>query len=236
MGRDKNSGFGAGLDGPGSRRSFLKLSGAAAVTATVLGVELNLSEAFAQRGAAMAGAAVDLGTGDFAVLNYAYALEQLEAAFYTQVVDTPYRGMTKYELEVLTDLRDHEVAHREFLRNALSFARIPDLQVDFSRVNFGNRQSVLTTARTFEDLGVSAYNGAGQLLQSPQFLAAAGSIVSVEARHAAIIRDILSPLSASFAGNDVVDAAGLDVARLPSQVLPLAAPFVVTPISARQLP
>jgi hypothetical protein len=95
---------------------------------------------------------------------------------------------------------------------------------------------VLTTARTFEDLGVSAYNGAGQLLSNPQFLAAAGTIVSVEARHAAIIRDILNPLSPAFAGNDVVDAAGLDVARVPSQVLPLAAPFIATPVSARQLP
>lgn len=219
-----------------SRRSLLQGAAAAATTATVAGVELNLNKAFAQRGAAIVGGAVDLGSGDFAVLNYAYALEQLEAAFYTQAVANPYRGINRYEMAVLTDLRDHEVAHREFLRSALGFNRIPDLQVDFSRVNFANRQSVLTTARTFEDLGVSAYNGAGQLLRNPQFLAAAGSIVSVEARHAAIIRDILNPLSPAFAGNDVVDAAGLDVARLPSQVLPLAAPFILTPISARQLP
>lgn len=219
-----------------SRRSLLQGAAAAATTATVAGVELNLNKAFAQRGAAIVGGAVDLGSGDFAVLNYAYALEQLEAAFYTQAVANPYRGINRYEMAVLTDLRDHEVAHREFLRSALGFNRIPDLQVDFSRVNFANRQSVLTTARTFEDLGVSAYNGAGQLLRNPQFLAAAGSIVSVEARHAAIIRDILNPLSPAFAGNDVVDAAGLDVARLPSQVLPLAAPFILTPVSARQLP
>jgi hypothetical protein len=202
----------------------------------VLGVELDLSKAYAQRGATVVGGAVDLGSGDFAVLNYAFALEQLEAAFYTQVVASPYRGMNRYEMEVLTDLRDHEVAHREFFRNALGFNRIPDLQVDFSRVNFASRQSVLTTARTFEDLGVSAYNGAGQLLSNPQFLAAAGTIVSVEARHAAIIRDIINPLSPAFAGNDVVDAAGLDVARLPSQVLPLADPFIVTPVTASQLP
>ncbi|MCY7357249.1 MAG: ferritin-like domain-containing protein, partial [Rudanella sp.] len=35
---------------------------------------------------------VDLGTGDVGILNYAYALEQLEAAFYTQVIATPYTG------------------------------------------------------------------------------------------------------------------------------------------------
>lgn len=219
-----------------SRRSLLKRGATFVSVLVVSGVELNLNEAFAQRSASVAGGAVDLGAGDIGVLNYAYALEQLEAAFYTQVLDRPYRGMNAYEQGVLGDLRDHEISHREFLKGALGSARIPDLQVNFSRVNFDNRQSVLTTARTFEDLGVSAYNGAGQLLRSPQYLAAAGSIVSIEARHAAIIRDMLQPLSAAFAGNDVVDAAGLDVARLPSQVLPLAAPFIRTPVSASQLP
>lgn len=203
--------------------------------AVVSGVELNLNEAFAQRGAAMAGA-VDLGSGDFAVLNYAYALEQLEAAFYTVVLERPYAGMNSYEAQVLTGIRDHEIAHREFFRNALGSNAIPDLQVDFRRVSFGSRQSVLTTARTFEDLGVSAYNGAGGLISNPQYLAAAGTIVSVEARHAALIRDLLNPLSTAFAGDDVVNRAGLDVARSPSQVLPKAAPFVLTPISASQLP
>lgn len=217
------------------RRHFLKLT-SAAVAATGLGFTFNLDKAFAQRGARIAGNAVDLGSGDFAALNYAYALEQLEAAFYSQAVDQQYRGMNDYEFQVLTDLRDHEISHREFFRGQLGGNAIPDLQVDFSRVKFTNRQSVLTTARTFEDLGVSAYNGAGALIQNPQYLAAAGSIVSVEARHAAIIRDLLNPLGAAFAGNDVVDAAGLDVARLPSQVLPKAAPFVVTPVSASQLP
>ena len=217
-----------------SRRSVLKIGGAASAVAAFF--SLDTGQAFAQQGASVAGGAVDLGSGDFAVLNYAFALEQLEAAFYTQVVGAPYRGMNSYEQQALTEIRNHEVAHREFLRGALGANGIPDLQVDFSRIDFNNRRSVLMTARTFEDLGVSAYNGAGQLLRDPQYLAAAGSIVSVEARHAAIIRDILSPLSTAFAGNDVVNSAGLDGARLPSQVLPKAAPFVATPISASQLP
>lgn len=217
-----------------SRRSVLRIGGTA--SAALAFFHLGMGQAFAQQDASVGGGAVDLGSGDFAVLNYAYALEQLEAAFYTQVLASPYRGINSYEQSVLSEIRDHEVAHREFLRGALGGNAIPDLQVNFSRINFNNRGSVLTTAKTFEDLGVSAYNGAGQLLRDPQYLAAAGSIVSVEARHAAIIRDILSPLSASFAGNDVVNSAGLDGARLPSQVLPKAAPFVATPISASQLP
>ena len=222
------------------RRSFLAWSSAAIVSALAFGFkfpELSISQAYAQRGAAAAGA-VDLGSGDLGVLNYAYALEQLEAAFYTQALATPYSGMNDYEKFVLTELRAHEVSHVEFFRTALGRNRIPDLEVNFKAVNFASRESVLTTSRTFEDLGVSAYNGAGQLLRNPAYLTAAGRIVSIEARHAAIIRDLIAPLDddAGFAGDDGIDANGLDVVRLPSQVLPLAAPFIVTPVTARQLP
>ena len=215
------------------RRSFLKLASMAGMAAVAFGVDvpgLRLNEAFAQSGA------VDLGGGDVGVLNYAYALEQLEAAFYTQVLATPYAGMNRYEHSVLSDIRGHEVAHRAFFAKALGRHRIPNLKPNFTAVNFADRTSVITTASTFEDLGVSAYNGGGAAIKNPQYLAAAGSIVSVEARHAAILRDIISPLSSNFAGWDVVNWSGLDVARLPSQVLPIAAPFIATPISGSQLP
>jgi hypothetical protein len=180
--------------------------------------------------------AADLGSGDVGILNYAYALEQLEAAFYTQVVANPYSGADAGELDALTDIRDHEVAHRDFLRKALGKARIPDLEVDFSKVDFSSRKSVLSTALTFENLGVNAYNGAGQLLSDAGHLAAAGTIVSVEARHAAAIADLLNPASAASVGRGAILAQGLDAAYLPSFVLPKVAPFVVTPVSANSLP
>ena len=69
------------------RRNLLKAAGVLAASTAFL--ELNLAQAFAQRGATLAGGTVDLGQGDFAVLNFAYALEQLEAAFYTQVLQRP---------------------------------------------------------------------------------------------------------------------------------------------------
>ena len=220
------------LQSKSSRRSILKWASAAAASAVVFGVDipgLRLHQAFAQTG-------VDLGAGDLGVLNYAYALEQLEAAFYTKVIASPYSGISRYEQVILRDIRDHEIAHREFFKKALGPNRIPDLQVNFSAVDFANRTSVLTTASTFEDLGVSAYNGGGAAIQNPKYLAAAGSIVSVEARHAATLRDLLNSLSPLFAGDDIVDSAGLDVARAPSQVLPIAAPFIATPVSASRLP
>lgn len=52
-------------------------------------------------------AAQSISAAAMSALNYAYALEQLEAAFYTQVVATPYQGMSGYERSVLHDIRDH---------------------------------------------------------------------------------------------------------------------------------
>lgn len=220
-----------------SRRKFLRFSGLAGASALLLG------------GAGLAGCSkdddgategVNLGSGDTGVLNYAYALEQLEAAFYTQVMATPYSGMSALESEYLKDIRDHEIAHREFFKAALGSNAIPGLQVDFSSVNFGSRDSVLGTAKAFEDLGVAAYNGAGKLLASADFLTLAGKIVSVEARHAALVRDLIS--NGSFADLNSLaplgadNPKGLDAALPPRDVLAVASPFIRTKINANNLP
>ncbi|MBC7477404.1 MAG: ferritin-like domain-containing protein [Pseudorhodobacter sp.] len=174
----------------------------------------------------------ELGKGDIGVLNYAYALEQLEAAFYTKVLAAEYKDMTADDRAILTDIRDHEVAHRDFLKKALADKAIGDLEVDFSAVDFTSRDAVLGTAKVFEDLGVAAYNGAGKLIENPDYLLAAGRIVSVEGRHAAVLRDMLQPDSVAFAGPEVVDKHGLDGALPPADVLKAAAPFIKTPIGA----
>lgn len=225
-----------------SRRRFLRYAGFTAVTATTI---LAACENATMEPSTMGGAgarvaadgSIDLGSGDVGILNYAYALEQLEYAFYAQVIATPYAGMSDMERMILTDIRNHEKAHRDFFKAALGGAAIPSLNANFGGINFGDRNSVLTTARTFEDLGVSAYNGAGKLLSDGNNLSTAGKIVSVEARHAAIIRELLSPFSTSFAGDDVVTSdTGLDVVNMPGTVLAAAQPFVVERITASNLP
>ena len=180
---------------------------------------------------------VNFGTGDVGVLNYAYALEQLEAAFYTTVVGAFYAGATADEQQVLTEIRDHEVIHRDFLKTALGADAIPDLEFDFTSVDFTNRSHVLDAAIQFENLGVSAYNGAGFLLENPDFLTTAGKIVSVEARHAAVLALLQNPNSDAFANDFTVDPdTGLDQYAIPSQVLGQADTFIVTAIDASQLP
>lgn len=176
------------------------------------------------------GQKVDLGSGDTGIMNYAYALEQLEAAFYTRVMKTPYPGMSADERQVLTDIRDHEIVHREFFKRALGSQAIPALEPDFGKIKFDDRKSVLNTAKTFEALGVSAYNGAGQLIKDPNVLLVAGKIVSVEARHTAAIHDLLEPRSESFADTP------LDGEKDPDFVLKAAGLFIKTKISADNLP
>lgn len=210
-----------------SRRRLLKWTGASAGIAVAGAILPNFGIS--------AALAADLGEGDVGVLNYAYALEQLEAAFYTMVIDSPFEGMTEEETDWLTDIRDHEVEHRDFLKEALGEDAIPDLEVDFSAVDFTDRHSVLMTAQTFEDLGVAAYNGAGKLIENVDYLAEAGRIVSVEARHAAAIRDMINMNSVAFAGDDVVDENGLDVAKEPAEVLAAADPFITTEVTAMSL-
>ena len=225
-----------------SRRRFLRYAGFTAVTATTIlaACENATMEPSTTGGAGARVAAdgsIDLGSGDVGILNYAYALEQLEYAFYVQVIATPYAGMNAMERSILTDIRNHEKVHRDFLRAALGGAAIPALNANFGAINFGDRNSVLTTARTFEDLGVSAYNGAGKLLSDGNNLSTAGKIVSVEARHAAVIRELLSPFTTSFAGDDVVTTdTALDVVNMPGTVLAAAQPFIVERITANNLP
>lgn len=165
---------------------------------------------------------INLGTGDIGIGNYAFLLEQLEADFYTRVVSSGFfTGATQQERQLLTDIRDHEIIHRELFRSFLGTNAIPVItNFDFSLVNFTNRDSVLTISQIFEDTGVSAYNGAGQHLTSTNLLVLAGKIVSVEARHAAAIRELRIPRTGWFAPE------GLDEINDFRTVLNLVAPFL----------
>ncbi|WBO83384.1 ferritin-like domain-containing protein [Hymenobacter yonginensis] len=181
---------------------------------------------------------VNVGSGSVGVLNYAYALEQLEAAFYTSLrTGTYYTGLAgnSAEKQILDDLYYHEVIHREFFKAALgrdaASSKIKDnLEPDFSKINFNDRTSVLGAAKSFEDLGVAAYNGAGRFIGTDNsglnYLVAAGKIVSVEARHAAIIRDLIS--EGSFIDSDVVRTGenGLEISKSPSEVVAVANTFL----------
>ncbi|MGA8854818.1 MAG: ferritin-like domain-containing protein [Christiangramia sp.] len=182
----------------------------------------------------------DLGATDVGVFNYAYALEQLEADFYTKAVESFYSDPMDVdgvsEEETLTDIRNHEVIHREFFKVAIQGLvddgtitqdqMLPELTFDWDGVvDFSSRQSVLETARLLEDTGVSAYNGAGDIITNGDYLLLAGKIVSVEARHASAIADLLEPNTTAFARDEVLVALtddgdpAYDKAQDPSAIL-----------------
>ncbi|KAA5531591.1 ferritin-like domain-containing protein [Paenimyroides baculatum] len=215
-----------------NRRNFLKLSGVglALVGLTIVGCEDDINPIEDNN-------IFDLGKGDVGILNYAYALEQLEADFYTKVVNNFYSGISSKERQLFTDLYHHEVIHRDFFKAAIGAATtnlLPTLEFQYPNVDFNNRNSVLATAKALEDTGVAAYNGAGKYITNPDYLVIAGKIVSVEARHASAIRDLINPGSSDFSGDDVIDANGLDLAKEPKEIVMAAGGFIKTPFTWKE--
>ncbi|MDQ6736987.1 MAG: ferritin-like domain-containing protein [Gemmatimonadota bacterium] len=218
-----------------TRRGFLKMLGVGGTIVLAPGLfqACDSYNQVAPTGTTGGSASLNL-SNDIGILNYAYALEQLEAAFYTAVVGSAaFSSMTAEQKEVMNDLRNHEVIHREFLKAALGTSAIGALSFNSAAVasTLTSPAVILKNAEAFEDLGVSAYNGAGKYLKDAGYLTLAGKIVSVEARHAAAIRDIRdalggvtgTPAGTRFAGDDIIPAtgatAGLDVKLEPSAVL-----------------
>lgn len=233
-----------------SRRNFLRISG---ITLAGAGLVMAGCSSDDDKGAVdnqapgVRNGVFDLGGGDLGILTYAYALEQLEADFYTRVVNSNTFGSTfnSEEQAVLADLYKHEVIHREFFKTAISGAvsnqnqLLPNLEFDYGSLNFSNRSVVLATAQKLEDTGVAAYNGAGRYITTPDYLVLAGKIVSVEARHASAIRSLINPGTAAFAGDDVVTASnGLGQAVKPSGIIAAvsALDIIQTPFTAQFLP
>lgn len=181
-------------------------------------------------------------SNDTGILNYAYALEQLEAAYYTAALGSAgFAALSAPEKEVLQDLQKHEVIHREFFKQVLGTAAIREIGFNMTTVGAltANKDILLKTSQLLEDTGVAAYNGAGKYLTTPANLVVAGKIVSVEARHAAAIRDIRDGTNGRlFAGDDVVNAQGLDVKSEPATVLAAVASLNVltSPLSISAAP
>jgi hypothetical protein len=163
---------------------------------------------FLRRGARFAGSgtvALGLLTGtaragvaksDAAILNFALALEYLQASFYTEAERVgALRGALAEQARVVGS---HERAHVAAFRAVLGHAAIKEPHFDFHGVT-DSAKSFRATAVAFEDLAVGAYKEQLPSIRSDQYLAAAVSIHSVEARHAAWIRRLAGVVPASKA-------------------------------------
>ena len=131
------------------------------------------------------GALAQDGGGDVEILNFALTLEYLEADFYKQAAKLGLKG--DYQA-LAKDFGDHEQAHVDALTATIK--KLGGKPVKSPTFAFGmkSQKDFEKLAITLEDTGVSAYNGAAPMIESTEVLAAAGSIVQIEARHAAAMR------------------------------------------------
>lgn len=123
--------------------------------------------------------------GDLEILNFALTLEYLEADFYKKGLASSLSAEVK---KLATPFGEHEAEHVAALTKTITDLGGTPVESPTFKFPFTDEASFLELAQTLEDTGVSAYNGAAPLIESKDILGAAGSIVQIEARHAAAIR------------------------------------------------
>lgn len=161
-------------------------------------------------------------TDDLDILNYALTLELLENAFYRDGLDSLDEAAFEEANRPasvrpnLVDIGQHEADHVDFLTQTivgLGFEPVQEGTYDFGNA-FDDVDAFIETAAALENTGVQAYLGAAPAITDPTVLAAAGTIVTVEARHAAYLnlRVEDSPFPMSFdeplTRAEVLDIAG----------------------------
>jgi hypothetical protein len=179
---------------PVSRRKFMALSGGGAAMAAFLAAcgssdDSTSTMSTMGEGGSGGGETAQFGKGDVGILNYALTLEYLEAAFYADVVKS---GLFKgADLETIRKFGSEEAEHVSALTAAvkqLGGKPAPEPKTEFP---LKNAKSVLELAGTVENLGAAAYLGQAGNIESPEVLASALAIHSVEGRHAAALNTLL---------------------------------------------
>lgn len=175
---------------PVSRRKFVALAGGSTAAAflAACGSDSDSTTTAAQRVNSKSETA-QFGKGDIGILNYALTLEYLEAAFYADVVKSGlFRGG---ELETIRKFGNEEAQHVAALTAAvkqLGGKPAPKPKTEFP---LKSAKSALELAGTVENLGAAAYLGQAASIKSPEVLASALAIHSVEGRHAAALNTLL---------------------------------------------
>jgi hypothetical protein len=194
-----------------TRLDFLKKAGVAGGALVGGGAVLS---AFAP--AALAGPGgrppTKFGKGDIGILNYALTLEYLEAAFYNGATAASL-ALSPQAAAFLKVVTKDENAHVEFLKKALGRKAVASPAFEFGEAN-KNAEKFMATSYVLENTGVHAYLGQVTNIQSKAYVKAAGSILTIEARHASVIG-----LLNEAAGNDIAPEGPFDVPYTATKVL-----------------
>ena len=144
---------------------------------------------------------------DVEIVNFALTLELLEADFYEQALDR--LGLSGDVLSLTEEIASNEQEHVSLLTQTvtdLGGTPVEGLRFDFGDA-LSSEQKYLELAQTFEDTGVSAYNGAAPGIQDREILLVAGTIVQIEGRHAALVRAQRGEPVAPTAFDEALDMA-----------------------------
>lgn len=137
---------------------------------------------------------------DLDVLTLALRLEHLQTALYAAIVAA--NVLPRAEQVLLSFWAAQERTHLDTIVAALQTAGVapPDLPGGYRFGGIGNRGDAYNLLLPVEELGVAAYQGAAPRLQSPTYLALAGSIMAVESQHTAVVRFLmaLDPVPVAF--------------------------------------
>ncbi len=156
------------------------------------------------------------GSSDLEILNFALTLEYLEADFYQ--VKGKSVGLSGEAKQLASSFGDEEAEHVAALTNAITSSSGKPVKQPMFSFPVSDQHSFLKLAYVLENTGVGAYNGAGPALTNKMLLAAAGSIVQVEARHAAAI--------AVLTGAKITPTGAFDKPLNKQQVLAKAGPLI----------
>jgi len=161
---------------------------------------------------------------DALVLKFAHVLNQLESQFYSESLakfqesEWSAAGFTVTDVpkEVFKKIQSEEQTHIDFLSGALKGNTVQGCKFDFSSV-LTDVKTMSGFARVMEQVGVSAFLGAAQLVSDKSILGAAASILTIESRH----QSLLNTLNG---GNSIPQA--FDQPLTPEQILALASPLI----------
>jgi hypothetical protein len=182
----------------GSRRDFLRtaaVGGAAlAIPSLLTGCKIGETTLGSSAGPTGPLLTIDFATGDTAFIKFLSVYKQVQADLYARMVaGLATSDLTTTEQAVVTEIKNHEIIHRDTIAGILGTANAVTVTPKWGTTNFKKASEIMTSAINFEDVSVGLYNGMLQHFISSANIQFALEIQSVEARHAAALRDEVVP-------------------------------------------